>query len=231
MERRRALSAQYTPEGYIKSGLVLWLDGKARGGETGKWVDRVGGNICTLIGNCEELTSGVRFSATSENTQYGEFSQFVQISKDVGTVEWAVQLNQKSATGRPILSMGNLMMGGSVASDTAGLNCPCMRYYEDPNNNMDFYRFRSVDSRSVLVYTMSGSAERAMCNGTLAEKFTVTSWPNRVGNEGRLASRGAGNPFQGVIFSIRLYKRHLSMNEMLNNQRIDNKRFNLGLSI
>ena len=215
--------------GYIRNGLVLWLDGVNRGGIAGQWIDRIDGNVCTFIGDCVELENGVRFGAGAENTQYGAFDKLVQISKDVGTIEWVIQLNSVSSTGRPVLSMGNLMMGGSIASDTAGLYCPAMRYYGGTNNSMDFYRFRDVDSRSVLIYTMSGSSERAMCNGTLAERLTVTSWPNR--QTGRLASRGEGNPFKGVIYAVRLYNRHLTEAEMLHNQRLDNKRYNLGLTI
>lgn len=229
MEARRRLLMQ-NRSSYVADGLVLNLDGLNRGGRTGLWVDRIAGNVCTLIGDCVEIDNGVTFNGNTENTQYGVFDELVQIDKDIGTVEWVIRLDSRNNTGRPVLSMGNLMMGGSIASDTANSGNPVMRYYCDANNGMDFYKFDDVSSASTLVYIMSGSSERAMCNGTLGSKRTVTSWPStQVG--GRLASRGQGNPFQGTIYAVRLYNRHLTEAEMLHNQRLDNKRFRLGLDI
>jgi hypothetical protein len=46
-----------------------------------------------------------------------------------------------------------------------------------------------------------------------------------------LGKRSAGNYFKGIIHSIRIHNRILSEEEILYNQRIDNKRFNLGLDI
>ena len=51
-----------------------------------------------------------------------------------------------------------------------------------------------------------------------------------VGGSGRGAS-DIYDVFNGQIYSIRIYNRQLTEAEVLNNQRIDNTRFNLGLAV
>lgn len=216
--------------GYITKGLVLWFDGLNRGGTPGQWVDRVGGNVCTLYGNVTELSDCVTFNPASENEQYGILSSTVLVDKDVGTVEFVLRLDNLSTIGRPVLTMYSGYMGGSFASKSGTSPYgPAMRWY-CYGSSMYYYTFDGIDIESNnLIYTASAHSDFALCNGSSGTKSTVSGWPAR--SYPRIASRGEGNPFVGSIYAIRLYNRHLTQAEMLHNQRLDNKRYNLGLTI
>ena len=212
---------------YIMDGLVLWLDGKKRGGVSGEWHDLIDNeNICTLVGNYTELENGVSFP--NENNCYGVLNKSVQIPYNLGTVEYCLQLNKIENTGRPVLTMGNGYMGGSFASDASSNGHPAMRWY-CYGNMMYYYIFSQVNSAETLKYTASANNNIGICNGTNGTVAEVTNWSTSV--KSRIASRGTGNPFVGTLYAIRLYNRLLTHDEMIHNQIIDNKRFDLGIII
>ena len=221
------LGGNYTPEGYVKDGLVLWMDGLNRGGVAGEWHDLIDPeNICTLTGNYTELDNGV--SLPGDSSTYGTFAKTVYVSYTQGTIECALTLTAVETTGRPLIAMGNRAMGGSFASAYSDGNNPAMRWW-NYGDNWNYWVFPHVNSNESLKYTASASSENGVCNGTNGELNTVSSWSPYA--YPRLGSRGSGNPFKGTFYAIRLYNRHLTQAEMLHNQRIDNKRYNLGLTI
>lgn len=206
--------------GYIADGLVFHLDGIDRGDVTGQWKDIVGGRIATLTGTYTENTNNIYF-----NGGYGEFNSKPSIGKDDGTIETAVELLAYEGTGRPTVSFGNNYIGGSISSQSSSGYGGAMRWF-DQNGSMECWRF-PVDSLS-LVMTASANSDIGICNGYNGEKITTSSWSSG-GN--LLAYRGSGNKFIGKMYAVRIYDRKLSAAEMLINQRVDNTRFNLGLTI
>lgn len=218
--RRRLLLAETD---YITSGLVFWLDGKNRGGVSGQWKDIIGGKIATLSGGYTESTDYVSFDGVDGK---GLFNEGLLIDKDVGTIEIAVELTASEATGRPTVSFGNGYIGGSIASLTTDAG-PGFRYY-DYDGSMTFWRFpATINSLKLLA---GGNALRGICNGQDGTSSSITSW-SHAGADPLVGYRGSGNYFKGKMYSIRIYNRQLTKNEILHNQRLDNKRYNLGLTI
>lgn len=62
-------------------------------------------------------------------------------------------------------------------------------------------------------------------------KVVGTSYAPNSSGYISIGARQYGNhfPFRGILHSIRIYNRFLTPEEILNNQRIDNQRFNLGI--
>lgn len=83
-------------------------------------------------------------------------------------------------------------------------------------------------------YTISMNASRGIQNGVSLNTATTNYYTNTA-NYTVIGARRYNNafsaPFYGKIYAIRVYSRQLAEAEMLNNQTVDNVRFNLGLSI
>ena len=220
--RRRENKLERMPEGYITDGLVLWLDGLDRGGVSGEWHDLIDlENIVTLTGNYSENTNGVYFPG--DNDCYGTFEKSVAISWDVGTIEGAVELTSADGTGRPLISMGNSKIGGSIAMGANGV--AALRYYLYGNTMPNWSVTLQPEN---LKLTFSGNATRAYINGKLCVEGTTSQFPSM--STKRLGNRGSGNPFKGTMYSIRVYNRKLTDAEMLHNQMLDNTRYNMGIT-
>ena len=223
---RRRLLTYDNDSSYIKNGLVFWLDGINRGGVSGQWKDIVNGRIATLTGTYIENTDNIYFPATSPEG-YGTFDSKLFVPYDEGTIETVVELTAYEGTGRPLVSFDNDRMGGSISSQVSTGYGGAMRWYLH-NGNMKCWRFPE-ESKS-LVMTASSNIDRGICNGYSGEKIDTSSWAISS-LSGMVAFRGSGNKFKGKMYSVRIYDRILSAEEMLHNQRVDNIRFNLGLTI
>lgn len=221
MERRRLLEMD---TGYVKSGLVLWLDGIDRGGVSGEWHSLVGDAFATLYDNYTELSDGIYFPDQSPYG-YGIVTNGIGIGYQRGTIEICVELLYYENIGRPTYCFANSNMGGSIMMSEQG--------------NLNFRWWCRTGTSTPLLYTpdinnlkitASGNYLRGMGNGQESTFASSGAWTH-TGGICYIAKRSQGNPFVGTMHSIRLYDRLLSHSEMLHNQKIDNKRFNLGLNI
>ena len=208
---------------YVDDGLVMNLDGLNRGGVSGEWHDLVDSeNIVTLSDNYTELANGIDFYDASG---YGTFAKETKISRNVGTIEFAVELTALETTGRPVACLsGAGYIGGSIASKS-GSTGAIMRYYL-ANTTVNAWYIND----EVTKITASGNEDCGMINGknaSLYEGFSsLTPYTKQL-----LGARGSGNKFKGIIHAVRVYNRKLTAEEMLQNQRVDNFRYNLGLTI
>ena len=201
---------------YIQDGLVLWLDGLDRGGVAGQWIDKISGNICTLSGAYTEQNDSIYFSGG-----LGEFDSYVDVLKDSGTVEAVVRRIAADSSSKPILTMHDDRLGASI-----------YRHQSDEISRMRYYCHSGSLSSwlfpiSTANYTISGSSDIGIANGIEGQLNTDTSW---VSKGKLLAARGTGTAFIGEICSVRVYNRKLSKKEILHNQKIDNKLYNLGIT-
>lgn len=82
-------------------------------------------------------------------------------------------------------------------------------------------------------YTVSMNGTRGILNGLSMTSSSTHFYANtaRTVIGARYYSSSYQYPFYGKIYSIRVYSRRLSENEMLYNQNVDNMRFNLGLTL
>ena len=213
---------------YITDGLVMFLDGLNRGGVSGEWHDLIDDTVVVTLTNATEGRDGVTFTNGSSATSYGTFSKYVSVSYTVGTIESVTELNAIEVTGRTIMSMQtNGTMGGTVAS-TGTDGYPVARYYVS-NATVNAYKFTNNAPTTKLI--ISCNDDRGYCNGQAGTKYNTGAVFS--GGSGYWLARKANNnnPFNGVIHAIRLYNRKLTAEEILHNQRIDNARYHMGLTI
>lgn len=212
MLRRRQLMAMQT-EDYIRDGLVLWLDAIDRGGVTGSWVDIIGGHIFQGVNN---PTFGPDYVATSQSDGgYLINETFPVYSSDEATIEVAISDHTDSTQiiFMPKSSAGGIAFG--LYNNTGIIWC------SDHRNSI---------AMATGVKTASIRYSLAIVNGQSATLSDGNVWSGGS-SYNHIGRRSSGNTYTGKIHAIRIYNRRLSESEMLHNQKLDNKRFNLGLNI
>lgn len=217
MARRRALMARdpfYCP--YVKDGLIFWLDGIRKGDDPTVWEDLVSGIAFDMSG-VTFTTNGVEFVAGS----YGAYAGNIAVPWDVGTIEACVDyapyqstiLSQKTYSPTPL----SLIMG-------SGAN---VGYAQDGQN-------RPRGSATYGWKTISVNADLVVRNGTSVGFGVNDTWsanPDDYTYLGIKKSNYSTYRFAGTMYSIRIYNRKLTEQEMIFNQSVDDSRFNLGLNI
>ena len=212
---------------YITDGLVLHLDGIEKGSIPDAWTDLINGIVFT------KRAGGVTFN--SDNVQFG------------------------SSTNNCLQNTTTYNFGTSNAITielcyrdipTTGTNCAFFAY--GTTSNSVCFQFRdgnrvmySVGNAAApsngnwtaeTTGTYSVSTALAMQNGVNMGFSTKRDYISRyfVGSIIGGSGRGSTNVFdtlKGKIHSLRIYNRHLSEEEVLHNQAIDNTRFHLGLEL
>lgn len=211
--RRRALMA--AQEKYVTDGLILWLDGYDA--SSSLWTDKVGGREFTLV-NCIVLQNGVVFNGTSaygicHDDAFG--GQTIEVAiRDNATTNWAPIFAQQSIATKQniILYLNNT---GTIATRATDTVVPQRSYAR-----------QSIASISALQ-----DGTYALVNGNEAKGTTADLRQFSRTGELVLGKRQSDSTvyFNGTIHAIRVYNRKLSKAEMLNNQRLDNSRFNLNI--
>lgn len=200
-------------EDYIRNGLVLWLDAIDKGNIAGAWIDKVGGH--SFVGQ-NNPTFGDNYIMTSQSDgSYLTNDSFPIYGSNESTIEVAISDHTDSTQ---LIFMPKSTVGGIAF----GLY----------NNTGIIWssEYRNSIVMATGVKTASIRYNLAIVNGLSATLSGGNVWSggNNINYVGR---RSSGNAYTGKIHAIRLYNRRLSENEMLHNQKLDNKRFNLGLSI
>ena len=222
MLRRRAMMAQASGAGpspvecpYITDGLIFWLDGINRGGVAGQWTDLIGGKTFTLY-NVTENEDCVTFS----NQGYGICNGAISSNWETETLEFAVK--SIGITSRCFLCQPNTSPSGiGFITQNSG-------YQFNININGERQAIWNANSG---VRMLSANNSFAVINGTQKTKKTSTdSWAGNQTNNTYLCCRmttSMSRYFGGTVHSVRIYNRHLSVEEMQANQAVDAARFNL----
>lgn len=214
--RRRQYSQ--SANNYIKEGLVFWLDGSDA--TTTKWIDRVGGlefamQDVTLVDN-----GGVMFNGNSSKG-ISEVSYNAHITKS--TIELVFRANNVHAQ--------QIIIGSHVESNIiAGIDRSTLligNYYLWSMSGATIMSDKditiSVNQTSKKIH---GFLNKDVITTNIADYFTMTD-----GNYITLGCRTRTGVlyFKGILYSIRIYNRHLSDDEMLHNQSIDIQRYNIAI--
>lgn len=211
---------------YIQDGLVFWLDGINKGATDGTWVDLIGNKVYTANNDkyIFPVSNGFRFDYFGDY-DYGDtnfISKMTCSSGIVGTKDWTVEA----------ACVANKPSGATMDSSClfqASLRACCITlngYYRYDNGN---YAWVTNNTRQGSII-LSLDDTTGMENGVeLTEKQSTTRLTVSGSTVG--GSSQWYHDFFGVIHSIRMYNRSLSLEEKLHNQRIDNERFNLGLTL
>ena len=198
---------------YIQDGLIFYLDGIYKNSDT-KWKD--------IINNIEFTSYD---SVTRNNNCYTFTNGYLQGS---GTI-----LNSTNITVEVCYYTTKstfFIFGISNAN-----NYPI--YYNAAGRITFMQKNSTYKSHTAQYNTVSINLDRCIANGKSIAKdggtdYWTASGATNVIRIGKGTSGGANsNYFTGNLYSIRVYNRKLTQEEMLKNQQADNKRFNLGLSL
>lgn len=212
------------------SGLVFWLDGIDKGPNSGNWTDLIGGHVFSVPSGSTTPTSidnGWAFDSSSNSGANG-----TQVFKCTDTLNMKMTNNYTiEITFKCNKANTWCIFNQPAANDICfGVSANGIKYIiQNGNPSVNYLRTNAAEG----IITISLNLTRCYANGTNVSsnttgKFSLTGGGVLIG----AYKIGSGNwPFYGDIYSIRIYNRALSAAEMVYNQRIDNKRFNLGLEI
>lgn len=211
---------------YITDGLILYLDGIEKGSTPDAWTDLINGIVFT------KKAGGVTFN--SDNVQFGGSSNnclqntdnYVITKCNIGTIECCYRDIPTSGVRTVFYSYGDsngaicLQFNGTYANYCVG-NSP------RPNNGI-------WEAETTGTYSVSTAL--VMQNGESKGFASTTNYITRkyVGSIIGGSGRGSSTIYDclgGKIHSLRVYNRHLTEEEVLHNQAIDNTRFHLGLEL
>ena len=217
MARRRELM---TDSGlYVRDGLVLWMDGIDKGSVSGAWVDKVSGHV---FENINGMTVGSNYiGLNSSSSQYLRNSTFdTQVKPDAGTIEVVIDG----------YSFGNMVF---MPKNT---NCICFGFRSSPYRQYITgggapYGVIVTYQTGVKMFSANNDLSVHDWEKVLPDDAGQWAGPDSSYNYIGRRNSGSGNYFNGKIYAIRIYSRKLTQDEMIHNQRIDNRRFNLGLTI
>lgn len=196
---------------YVTDGLVFWLDGINKGATDGTWVDLIGGNVFANNG-------AISFDTYFYFSNNGHMDGTRMECSDQYTVE---------ACFAPDSSFSGMVFQTMQTSKGKA-----MYLYLDQGLFLDMHFVYNLN-KNVGNNTVSLNINLGIQNGqTISRGTTKDYWGNTNDfNIGYNSSRGGRFFFTGKIHAIRIYSKLLTQAEMLNNQRVDNTRFNLGLTI
>ena len=238
-----ASSAQQVAE-YISNGLVLHLDGKNQGGEQNKWIDTTSAHKeFVLIGNPTVTSNGVTFS-TDGVQQYGRYTGSVEDwPASSCTIEVCftptIDFDEEDENGVGLFGNSNNrdIAATFMPGDNRGFGFAAIAFNETGTRN--YKRLLSSDTtiNSDQGVTLSMNFERHMLNGVVDSSSRVNTRVGTLYGDEGLSVGGflrAADKFVGcnaIIHEVRIYNRLLSEQDMKDNQKCDNDRYNLGLNI
>lgn len=214
--RRGLLLEKQTDCPYVTNGLIFWLDGINKDNDQQKWTDIIGGITFDLTGTAFSQ-NGVVFNSSS----YGEYDGYIGTGYDSDTIE--AVLDGSSLISRCILNQ-----------DVSHISPICLMHGTGSNGG---YRMDAQKQNMVFIpdfsKAISVNSEYAVVDFNETSYGNLDYWAaNRTGKT-YIGTRHNGSQlishYVGTIHCIRIYNRHLTVEEMIFNQRIDNNRFNLGL--
>lgn len=246
---------QSVPEGdisnYVQDGLVFHLDGINKGNVQGSWVDLIDGVDFPNHG-ATSVEKGWHLDGTDDYLGYIDAienaitQQYVAGSKDLAfnnrecTIEVCfykdvINVSAGAAnSGVSICDFGTVGAAGVTTMGFLGVYSSGKKYinkmYSGDANNVyeDNYLY------ATNAHSISMNKTRAFDNANSISSLGVTHWSTNTGGRfigTTMPSDGPKFFFGGTIYAIRIYNRILTEAEMRQNQRVDNARFELGLTL
>ena len=196
---------------YIQDGLIFQLDGWEKGSKTSQliWTDLIGGLELAANG------AGMVFDT---NCVYNTSSNYVMKSstKLATNADHTIEIAMI-----PRASALPFWNGNSTANNIV--------VYVNMRNSYQFMQHQKGWLYTMTLgnkYTASANLSYCVINGEEITTLGASDWWASSDDLG-LAGRG----FVGTWYAVRVYNRRLTAAEMLFNQKLDNQRFNLGLTI
>lgn len=236
--------------GYVSNGLVMHLDGLNQGSQSEKWIDTVGGKEFAFSSSgATAVANGVQFDGA--RTSYAACESLVNVPYNQGTIEVCfTQLDGFVDASQVFLvqSENNLLCSGiqrfSAAAASPGVHAVTFGTFNTEGQTLMARRkaaSNGTDSAAIIsqASTISQSVDRMMINGNVCGLaidgtrflFNTNNVGIRIGSQYSTITGSAGYGCKAIIHDIRIYNRLLTEEEMRYNQRIDNERYNLGLTL
>lgn len=197
---------------YIQDGLVMHLDGIDKGETSGLWSSLVGTSYATLNSHSISNEDNIEMDGAGCLT----VTNAVSTSYLSGTIEVCCD---NSSSGTAIIYLG--------LSDKMAFTINSSGYSFGMTSSNNQWNPTEPASK----FTASANSTRFMLNGVSGGTLSNNNWTALTSTT--IGGRGGNNNHYYVtakIYSIRIYNRKLTYEEMLRNQKVDNARFNLGLT-
>lgn len=200
---------------YVQDGLILHMDGKA--GKTGS------SSWSSVVGSVSFTNNGATF--------YDDYIYFD------GTDDYLTNTSfspTASGTGTIEVVIDNETFGSKLSLVFAGKTNGGLAFGQ--NTSKQILWSIGTSSRAKPVATLA-KASFSICsprkyqNGVAMTTNGSDYWGGRSSSTNYIGMRSTGGYFKGKIYSIRIYNRQLSSDEVLKNLAVDNIRFELGLTL
>lgn len=216
LNRRRTMGGS-KQENYIQDGLVFHLDCADYDSTLNTWVDKIGSVSFAMSNVSVDSLGGAVFNGTNSK---GVASVALNNHIDTSTIEVAIKVN--SSKTQFVLDSGISYAIG----------------YGFYNNNTEVIYSMAVSRSIANVPNILGNLLTNSICGVGLQKLNVVN-----GNIGTFDSNSNGwsisqnyatigvrgnnyQRFDGTIYQIRIYNRHLTKDEMIYNQQIDMRKYN-----
>lgn len=221
MERRRAVMAMLAKDwknAYVQNGLIFWLDGKTAV-DSNTWTDLIGNRVFTLT-NCQANANGVYFNGSA----YGVCNsnnidgQTIEAAYSLDGTDHSVSVfGQYNRADEQYVILLRSKQTGNIYTRAIDRADPCKKY--------------PLQQTEIISAYFGGSG--AVVNGNQTASSSIDKGYIGVTNSlviGRPDLTSSVNwALKGTLHSVRIYNRFLTAEEISQNQRADDKRFNLGV--
>ena len=221
----------YSMSSYVTSGMALWLDGEfnatidTHDAEATIWKDLSGNGYDFKLNNTVVLDTGMQFNGTSAygTNDNADLITLLSGTTTERTIEIVCKLEDTGSPQTILLGKGTSAAGLWYRPVSKGFQCyttgDTTVYKADP-------KFDSIQSLSQLsgngswLYQNLDLTGPPVAGGTMNNTSYVT-----IG--ARYYSNKPGYFSKCTIYAIRIYNRHLTMEEQLNNFLVDKQRFGI----
>lgn len=217
MITRRRYMGGIKKEEYIKDGLIFWLDGIDKGNDPSAWIEQIHGYSFTGTATREDDCYSFNGS------QYLNNSNFIGANANDFTIEFCIEVGTLA---------GVIVASNNWREVDKDVFVEFDRGAQLFNDTICYYAYIALANQK---QTCAFTNTQGIINGSAVAsgRRGGVNWDNARGTNigARYPGNGYNKFFTGKIHAIRVYNRQLSASEMLHNQILDNKRFNLGLNI
>lgn len=202
---------------YIQDGLLLWLDGRDAP-VNGAWIDRITKAQCAISGDVTYNSLNKCYSSGDANTQQIALPSLLSGSNNY-TVQIVMLLRKE---------------GGSIISFRAHPNAYKAQFYIWTSTPLKLLYAAgkiaqtgdAIDASLNTIMSISGSKNGTSTLSFGSGVFKTGNWSNTVVSTGCWLFRDdEGYRGYGNIYSVHVYNRQLTREEVLYNYEIDKKLF------
>lgn len=199
--------------GYVTENMVVHFDGIDKGGDSSAWTDIISGTLkfpysehSAIESNCIHMDGqGSLVASSFVPSRY----QFEICAKNIN-----------SGTGA-IYCSGRQDDNCCIVQSDGFYTCP---------SGWGNIVWKVNPRPDTIVMSHCGNNKPKMLNGVIYPGTTVYKGYDVNNNITTLGGRNNSDYIECMVYSIRIYSRQLTESEMIHNQRVDNERFNMGLT-